>query len=89
MEPQPAGYSADVLQLSTQEHAATPLEHARQRQWAAQQSSSELLASEHGPRVSKRCLGSATARHPCWPWGWRCWLWAALCDAPLEERPCG
>ena len=54
------GYSADAL--STQEHAATPLEHARQRQWAAQQSSSELLASEYDGSFEPEALNERAVR---------------------------
>ena len=54
------GYSADAL--SAQEHAATPLEHARQRQWAAQQSSSELLASEYDGSFEPEALNERAVR---------------------------
>ena len=54
------GYSAGAL--SAQEHAATPLEHARQLQWAAQQSSSELLASEYDGSFEPEALNERAVR---------------------------
>ena len=41
---------------------ATPLEHARQRQWAAQQSSSELLASEYDGSFEPEALNERAVR---------------------------
>ena len=81
------GYSADPLQLLTQDHAATPLEHARQRQWAAQQSSSELHPSEYAQQVNGFCRAPQLATHTTASLGPARMARMALGTA-LEERPC-
>ena len=81
------GYSADPLQLSTQDHAATPLEHARQRQWAAQQSSSELHPSEYAQQVNGFCRAPQLATPTPASSGPARMARMALGTA-LEERPC-
>jgi len=61
------GYSADALQLSMQEHTGTPIEHARQRHWAAQQTSLEgpfepEALNERAVRVIRRVENKLTGR---------------------------